>query len=110
MGKSTRAQICALAESQQIVEFCRAARLQCCSSLYTKRALCVWSLRGKSTRAQICALVQNLQSTAWWNKGVTLLRAHPNRVPLHRHEVQRRGARKACIEVAGVACVMYQVP
>ena len=50
---------------------------------------------GKNTRMQICIVVQNLPVAQWWNEGSSLLRAYQDRVSLHRHEVQRRGARQA---------------
>ena len=43
----------------------------------------------ESTRAQIFALAENLRSAERRQEDDALLPAHQDRMPLHRHEVQR---------------------
>ena len=57
---------------------------------------------GESTRGQIFPLAEKLPITERWNETSAVLLAHQDGVPLHRHEVQRRGACQAGAEVGGL--------
>ena len=65
---------------------------------------------GKSTRVQIWTLVQNLPIAERWNEGSPLLCAYQDRVPLHRHEVQRRGTRQVGAARHGHPVMSVPVP
>ena len=56
--------------------------------------LCTWSLHGRKLQGSNLSSVKKT-SGEWCNEETTFLPTHQDGVPLHRHEVQRRGTSQA---------------
>ena len=52
---------------------------------------------GENMWVEFSADIPNRRTAQWWHTRGTLLLADQDRVPLHRYEVQRRGARKVSL-------------